>query len=119
MRFGRSCQLEVLGPPRREPGTDLQRLELRISCLREAPDLRTVALRIPPPAGRADPDADKSSASPADSLDWRSLPAGARVHGLMKFSGLYTENTPAGLQFSLVWDTIKEVRRDQPLVPDP
>ncbi|MCR9144566.1 MAG: hypothetical protein NXI24_20170 [bacterium] len=110
--FGRSCPLVVEEALRREPGTELLRLHLRISCLEGFDRLRPVRLLLPEKALKELRSEAGGAALP--------LAPGERIHAGLKFRRISSENTPAGLQFLPVWDTIKEIRPDLPLVrPNP
>ena len=105
IHFGRSCPLVLLETLRRETGTGLYRLRLGVDCLQTAPGLQSIQLLLP-----ADVIAESGDA--AGLVD---LAVGDRINAILKFSGISAENTPAGLQFLPVWDTIKEIRPDLPL----
>jgi hypothetical protein len=106
--FGRSCPLVVEDALRREPGTELFRLHLRISCLTESPRFRPIRLLLP---GKTLQEGGEVSV-----LDAFRLAPGQKIHAGLKFRAISSENTPAGLQFLLLWDTIKDIRPDLPLV---
>lgn len=114
--FRRSCPLLVEESLRREPATELYRLQLRISCLQDSPRLRSIQLLLP---GHALHEAGAAARllETEDAGARSGLAPGDRIHARLKFRTLSSENTRAGLQFLLVWDTIRDIRADLPLVP--